>query len=197
MTTLWLVRHGQTDWNVEGRWQGHTDLPLNAVGREQTEILVESLANIHFDAIFSSDLDRAYETAYAVGKQHGIKVHIEERLREINLGEWEGLTGEEIQRLYPAEWQDREMFPLEARPPGGESMFELAVRIIPAVTDIARRYPSGRVLIVSHGVALAVIICHTQGLPLERSFDYIPENAVPVTIDWEGADLQEQNPGRR
>jgi broad specificity phosphatase PhoE len=196
MTTLWLARHGQTDWNVEGRWQGHTNLPLNALGRKQTELLVESMAEVHFDAIFSSDLDRAYETAYAVGRKQGIKVHIEERLREINLGEWEGLTREEIQKLYPAEWQDREMFPLEARPPGGESMFELAVRILPAMTDIARRYPSGHVLIVSHGLALAVVICYAQGQPLEQSPDYIPNNAEPVVIEWDVVDVRASNPER-
>lgn len=197
MTTFWLVRHGQTDWNVQGRWQGHTDPPLNELGRKQTQILAEGLANVHFDAIFSSDLDRAYETACAVGDRQGIKVRIEGRLREINLGEWEGLTREEIKHLYPAEWKDREQFPLEARPPGGESVLELAERIIPAVSDIARTYPSGRVLIVSHGLALGVIICHAQGLPLEQSFDSIPNNAVPVSIEWDMARRAEQSTSKR
>ncbi len=194
MTTFWLVRHGQTDWNVEGRWQGHADPPLNALGRKQTQILAEGLANVHFDAIFSSDLDRAYETACAVGDRQGIKVRIEARLREINLGEWEGLTREEIKKLYPAEWKDREMFPLEARVPGGESLFELATRIIPAASDIARLYPSGLVLIVSHGLALGVLICHAQGLPLDQSFENIPNNAVPVSIEWDVMGKTEQAP---
>jgi len=186
MTTIWLVRHGQTDWNVEGRWQGHADPPLNALGRKQTQILAEGLAHVHFDAIFSSDLDRAYQTACAVAERQvkRIEVQIEPRLREINLGEWEGLTNEEIRKRYPAEWKDRVMFPLQARPPGGESVLELAERIIPAVSDISRLYPSGLLLIVSHGLALATLICHARGQPLEQVFDDIPDNAVPVSIEW-------------
>jgi broad specificity phosphatase PhoE len=197
MTTLWLVRHGQTDWNVQGRWQGHADPPLNALGRKQTQILAEGLAHVSFDAIFSSDLDRAYETACAVARGQGVEVQIEARLREINLGEWEGLTREEIRKNYPAEWRDYEQFPSEARPPGGESILELAGRIIPAVSDICRMHPSGLVLIVSHGVALAALICHTQGVSLEQAFDYVPDNAVPLSIEWEVANLPEEDSGRR
>ncbi|MEW6406270.1 MAG: histidine phosphatase family protein, partial [Chloroflexota bacterium] len=171
MTTFWLVRHGQTDWNVQGRWQGHADPPLNALGVKQTQILGEGLAHVKFDAIFSSDLDRAYETACAVGNRQGLEVRIEARLREINLGEWEGVTQDEIKRRYPAEWRDRQLNPLEARAPGGESVLELAERVIPAAASISRLYPNGLVLLVSHGLALAVLICHAQGLPLEDAFD--------------------------
>jgi broad specificity phosphatase PhoE len=193
MTTFWLVRHGQTDWNVESRWQGHADPPLNSLGIKQTRILAEGLANVHFDAIFSSDLDRAYETACAVGDRQGGKVQIEARLREINLGEWEGLTSEEIRRRYPAEWQDRQLNPLEARAPGGESLLEMAERVIPAITDIARMHPNDLVLIVSHGLALAAVICHAQGRPLTEAFDTIPDNAVPISIEWDAAGLPERD----
>jgi broad specificity phosphatase PhoE len=195
MTTFWLARHGQTDWNVQGRWQGHADPPLNELGQKQTQILAQGLAHVRFDAIFTSDLDRAYETACAVAEKQGIKVQIEARLREINLGEWEGLTREEIQKLYPAEWEERMKFPLQARPPGGESVLELVERIIPAVTDIARLYPAGQVLIVSHGLALAVLICHSKRVPLEDVFESIPDNAVPMSIECETVDLPEQASG--
>jgi broad specificity phosphatase PhoE len=192
MTTLWLVRHGQTDWNVEGRWQGHADPPLNPLGVKQTRILAEGLTHIRFDAIFSSDLDRAYETACAVGDRQGIKVQIEARLREINLGEWEGLTSDEIRKRYPAEWQDRQLNPLKARAPGGESLLELAERVIPAITDIVRMHPNELVLVVSHGLALAVVVGHAQGQPLSEAFEMVPDNAAPLSNEWEAMDLPEQ-----
>src|SRR5579884_1391455 len=95
MTDLLLVRHGETDWNAEGRLQGHTDRPLSDFGRRQAKELAERLSGERVDAIYASDLARARETAEIVGERLGLPVVIDPDLREKNWGSWEGLTGDE------------------------------------------------------------------------------------------------------
>src|SRR5579864_7883681 len=104
MTVLLLARHGETDWNREHRWQGRADPPLNARGREQAAALAASLAQVPLGAIYSSDLARALETAELVGGALGVAVTSEPALREIDVGEWSGLTTAEIERTFPAGW---------------------------------------------------------------------------------------------
>ena len=99
MTTLLLVRHGETDWNAEGRLQGHTDTPLNDYGRRQARTLADELAGEPIDAVYSSDLARARETAEIVGGRLGLTVVVDPGLREKNWGSWEGLTPAERERV--------------------------------------------------------------------------------------------------
>lgn len=183
MTELWLVRHGQTDWNLEGRYQGHADIPLNATGMEQAYILAEKLDHQPFDAIFCSDLQRAKQTAQVLAEKTGLEVHVDARLREICQGEWEGKKLDEIKKSYnksPGERSD----PLEARAPGGESAMEVATRVRASIEDIVRLYPEGKILIVSHGFALATLICQARHYPLEDAYDHVPGNATPEVIQW-------------
>lgn len=183
MPQLYLVRHGQTDWNVEGRYQGQTDWPLNAVGRAQAQALAQQLAGIPFEAVYSSDLKRAWETAEILGAALGVAVQLDERLREINLGEWEGQRVAEIKTRYPAVWAARAQDPLHTRAPGGESAAELAVRVAQAADAVARAHPGGPVLVVSHGVALAALLCLARHSPLNL-YRAIPENSQAEVIDW-------------
>ena len=186
MTRLWLIRHGETDWNIEGRWQGQAPHapPLNAAGRAQSEALVEQLNSHVFDALYSSDLLRAAQTAAIVGARLGLRVQVEPRLREINQGEWEGMLGRDIARVYPAAWAARERDPASARPPSGESVVEVAARAWAAADAITRQHPGGAVLVVSHGLLLATLICRARGLPLRDAHSLIPANARPDIIDW-------------
>ena len=184
MTHLCLVRHAQTDWNLQGRWQGHSDIPLNLIGRKQSRALALDLADEHFDAVYSSDLRRARVTARIVACSHGLVVQLDPRLREINLGKWEGQLGDDVPAIYPREWTDRLSDPFHARPPGGESVFDLAQRGLPVFAELCDRHPVGSLLIVSHGLLLAVFLCHLRGLPLEESFNHIPPNATPLCMDW-------------
>jgi broad specificity phosphatase PhoE len=184
VTRLILVRHGQTDWNVQGRFQGQADPPLNETGRGQARALAELLAGSGFPAAYASDLQRARETAEIIAGRAGVPVSIDPRLREVNQGAWEGLVLSEIIARYPAEWSDRERDPLHCRAPGGESVAEVADRTWAAAGDIARRHPDGPVLIVSHGLALATLLCRGRGLPLETARQHIPPNAAPVEIEW-------------
>ncbi len=135
MTTLLLVRHGETDWNADGRLQGHTDRPLSDYGRWQARRLAEELADEELDAIYASDLARARETAEIVAEPLGLPVVLDPDLREKNWGNWEGLTSVE---------RDRVEFV-------GESTEEHADRMLRALRRIAGRHPGGRVLVVTHG----------------------------------------------
>ena len=139
MTTLLLVRHGETDWNAARRWQGHADVPLNARGLEQARTLAEQLMAEPVDAIYASDLSRARDTAAVVGERLGVSVVVDADLREIDVGPIEGLTAEEARGFDG--WQ-------------GEPREAHAVRVLRAVHRIAARHPGERVLVVTHGGSL-------------------------------------------
>src|SRR5512142_1067190 len=131
MTSLWLVRHGQTDWNLEGRYQGQSDVPLNATGLSQAAVFAASLDGQRFDALYSSDLARAYQTAEVIANKVGLPVQTDPRLREINQGEWQGRTLTEIKSIYIESAQAKRVTidPVTARAPGGESVCEVSQRM--------------------------------------------------------------------
>jgi broad specificity phosphatase PhoE len=181
---LHLVRHGQTDWNVEGRFQGQADPPLNATGLAQAEALAAALVLDRHQALYTSDLARARQTAAALAERTGLAARLEPRLREVHHGQWDGLLLAEIVGRFPDDWAERERLPETARPPGGETVREVAARVGAALDDIARRHPAGSVLVVSHGLALATALCRARGLPLGRAPELIPPHATLVTVEW-------------
>jgi broad specificity phosphatase PhoE len=148
VTTLLLVRHGETDWNAEGRLQGHTDRPLNDYGRRQAKELAERLAAEHVDAIYTSDLSRAKETAEIVGERLGLPVVVDADLREKNWGSWEGLTGDERRNVDYV----------------GESTEDHRERILRAVERIVERHPEQRIVVVTHGGSLRRIQAAVNGV---------------------------------
>lgn len=184
MTMLCLVRHGETDWNNEGRYQGQSDVPLNDNGRAQARALGEKLRDETIHAIYSSDLVRARETAQIVASVLHLPVKEDARLREINQGEWEGQQVEVIKARYADLWQSRSVNPANVRPPGGETVREVARRVYQALDDIAGACLGESVLIVSHGLALATAICRVRALPVGQAYRFIPENAEPVWVKW-------------
>jgi len=149
MTSLLFVRHGETDWNAEGRLQGHTDRPLNDDGRRQAEALADRLAGEDaVDAIYASDLSRARETAEIVGERLGLTVVIDPDLREKNWGNWEGLTGDERASVEFV----------------GESTEAHRERVLRAVRRIAERHPDQRIVVVTHGGSLRRIQAALNGV---------------------------------
>jgi broad specificity phosphatase PhoE len=163
MTTILLARHGETDWNVERRVQGHSDTPLNDTGRDQARALAEELAGEPIDAVYSSDLARAHETARIVAAERGLDLTAIRDLRERNFGTWEGLTDEEIYIRHPhardrswQEWGD------------AETRDEMADRVLGALHRIAESHPGRRVLVVSHGGPLRAVLRHCSIDGVER-----------------------------
>jgi len=185
MTQLCLVRHGQTDWNLEGRYQGQSDVPLNENGLAQAETLKETLNGKTFAAIYSSDLMRAQQTAEPIAKILNLPIQVEPRLREINQGEWEGVLVDDIKARYAEIWSKRTVDPANVRPPGGETVREVATRVYAALDDIVRLFPTGQLLIVSHGLSIATAICRDKGIPVGQAYTAIPDNVQPVWMDWQ------------
>jgi probable phosphoglycerate mutase len=149
MTTLTIARHGETDWNAEGRFQGHADPPLNARGRVQAAVLAARLAEEPpYAALYASDLRRAFETATILGRRVGLEPRPEAGLREIDVGNWSGMTREEIEAAWPgslARWATGE----DAHT--GETRPELAARVESTVLTLAARHRGQRLLLVAHG----------------------------------------------
>jgi broad specificity phosphatase PhoE len=186
MTTLVLIRHGQTDWNVEGRWQGQADPPLNETGREQARRAAEYQGQLGFTALYSSDLQRAMETAQIISAEMRLPVIPEPRLREINLGKWQGMLSADIQAQYPDEFRTWHESPLKAHPPDGEDIPKLAVRVLEAINEMIARHPKRRVGVVTHELPIAIVLCRSAGLGLEHLRDMIPENGTWSEVVLEG-----------
>lgn len=182
MREFFLIRHGETDWNLEGRYQGQSDIPLNGTGLLQARRVAESLEREGLKAIFSSDLERARQTAALLSEETGAKVIEDPRLREIHQGDWEGKLFSEIRKDYSEILQRRRRDPLGTAPPGGETVSQVRERVLAAMADILKRHPAEKVAIVSHGLALALIKVHFRNLPIESVWDHIPDNAVPERI---------------
>jgi broad specificity phosphatase PhoE len=176
MTRLILIRHGETDWNVEGRWQGQADVPLNARGRGQAAQLAHSLADIGISVIVSSDLSRATQTAEELARVTGLSIHIDPRLREIHQGEWQGQLISKIQAKYAEAYRQRQENPADVAPPGGETSAQVLGRALGAVEEIRLKYPNDTVAVVSHGYAIALLIAHYRRLPIEQAWELIPAN---------------------
>lgn len=159
-TTLLLLRHGETAWNLSGRWQGQAaDTPLTELGREQARIVASRLRVYPIRAIYSSDLLRAFETAQIVGQRLGLAPVAEPALRESDIGAWTGLTWREITERFPDEVAA--MYAgQEVRRGGGESYGELQTRLAAAAEGIAAQHPGQTVLLVSHGAALRSLVAH-------------------------------------
>ena len=187
MTTVVLIRHGQTDWNVEGRWQGQADPPLNDRGREQAHHAAQYQRRFGIAALYSSDLRRAMETAQIIGAEMRLPVIPQPRLREINLGKWQGMLSADIEAQYPDEFRRWHTLPLTARPPDGEDVPTLATRVLETVNEIIERHPRQRVGIVAHELPIAVVLCRSAGVGLEHLRDMIPGNGVWSEVVLKGA----------
>jgi broad specificity phosphatase PhoE len=163
--TVYLIRHGETEWNAIGRWQGHLDVPLSAAGRAQAARLARRLAGegTRFDALYSSDLSRAWETAIVLGGALGLPPAAAPALREIDLGRWSGKTRAEIAAAYPDEWrllQRDEDFPRG----GGESFAVFRQRVLGWLNRAAENHPGGRICAVTHGGCIRAVLLHALGL---------------------------------
>ena len=160
-TTFYLIRHGETDWNLHGRWQGHTDIPLNNDGRAQAHRLAARLRadRVRFDASYSSDLQRAWETAVVVGAALDLVPLPLPALREINVGSWSGLTGAEV-LAHDGENYARYKSGEDVARGGGERFLDLYTRVVAAVEQLADQQPGRTLALVTHGGPVRALIMH-------------------------------------
>lgn len=169
MLRLILARHGQTDWNAQHRYQGHAKVPLNETGLRQAAALGQRLAHKGIDAVYCSDLPRAWMTGQIVADACDLPLQAEPRLREMDFGEWQGRTHAEIheQRIgsIPGEHQE----PLSYAPPGGETLGQLAERIGALLQEARSMQQDKTILWVTHGGPLRTLFCMVLGLGLEKN----------------------------
>ena len=181
---IYLIRHGQTDWNLEGKIQGRHDVSLNETGSKQAELLAMGMDKRPVVQIFSSRQKRALETAQAVGRRQHVAVTVIDGLEEVEFGEWEGKTWDEISREYPEEFKDWCTEPAEIVPPGGESRPQIYRRIGNALKEILRR-SRGDIAIVSHGAALAYMVSIMLEKELGDHDEIIVKNASISTVEYD------------
>lgn len=183
-TQLFLVRHGETAWNAEARLQGQLDVPLSALGRQQAELLRARLEEERLDAACSSDLERCWETAVIALRGRDIHPTPDIGLREIDFGDWQGLTFADVEQRRPDDfrlWRDD---PVDAAPHGGESRRQLQSRIAATLTAIVARYEGQRVLVVTHGGALRAALCWLLDADLRSSWRIEVDNCGLSRVDF-------------
>ncbi len=199
MMRVLLIRHGETTWNRDGRWQGHSDVPLSPEGYEQAARLAEHLRIEYAEprairTIYSSDLQRASETARTVGEALGIEIVSDPQWREIDVGRWSGLLRADIERLYADDW--RRIAAGEDLPRGGGETFEgFSARIIRALNDLRSRHFGQTIAVVTHGGAVRAALLHVLGLPWSRLREVASVGNTAINeLLWDGAAWF---PGRR
>lgn len=164
MTTLVLIRHGETDWNVEGRYQGQANPPLNKIGFDQAYQLVGQLKNVGLDIVYASTLLRAAQTARIIAEKLELTLYFEPRLMEIHQGEWQTRLRSEIQTLFPDIFERWESQPWQVTPPGGEHLKQVQQRVYTALDDILAAHSQETIGIVSHRIPIALIKMRYQSL---------------------------------
>jgi broad specificity phosphatase PhoE len=167
---LLLARHGQTDLNIDERWQGRLDLPLNATGRAQAEALAQALP-AGIEVIVASPQRRACQTAEAVAAARGLGIEFDAAFRERDFGVFEGLTSEEARVQHPALWAANAAYRWDLCPPGAEATQAVVDRVAAGLAALAQRHAGRRVLLVSHGFVVRCLRYLIDGLPAEAFFE--------------------------
>ena len=164
MTSIYLVRHGQTAWNREEIFRGRTDVPLDETGLKQAELAGEYLKEVEIDAIYSSPLSRALETAEKIARFHNLKVQPLEGIVDMSFGNWEGHAHQEIKKNDSETYRRWREEPHLVRLPGGESLDDVRVRSMAALNEVSKKHSGKALVLVSHRVVNKVLICGILGL---------------------------------
>lgn len=180
-TRCCVVRHGETDWNVERRVQGHVDIPLNGKGRSQAATVARRLAGECFSAVYSSDLQRAWQTAEPTAKLHKLPIRLDPALRERNFGVLQSLTADEARTRYPEASLGRAERDPDYAFEGGESLVAFEKRSRDCLSEMARRHAGETILVVTHGGVLDIAYRQAMGRALGSRRDFALPNAG---INW-------------
>ena len=183
MGRLYLVRHGETEWNAQGRQQGHTDVALSDQGRQQAQAVARRLSGVTFDAAYSSDLSRARETAEIILGHRPTFLHSTDRLREYHKGVMEGLTVHEYKRRFPEEYQASLVKDLDFAPTGGETIRQTSSRLASFISDLKKQHQDETVLVVGHGGSLRSAVVAIMDLSLEANWKLVMGNCALSVFD--------------
>ena len=167
MVKVVFVRHGQTEWNVSGRYQGQSDVALSAAGIEQAEKLAANFPVEHIDAIYASDLIRARVTAETVAKRFGLGVNLEPAFRELSFGDWEGLTYEQIVASWPDAMENFLAHPDILDIPHGESFPEVQQRAMSRLQELIQKHEGQTIMVAAHGAVLRTMLTAALHMPLQ------------------------------
>lgn len=185
VTTVILVRHGQTDYNKQERYQGFLDIPLNENGLAQADQLAASLKDVPIDVFIASPLKRAYVTTEKCAKAKGMEIsYTDERLKEINYGKWAGHSKKEIAKTDPKASKLWNKTPWKVRPPEGESLAELSARYRAALDDAVQRYPGKTIFIGAHSKGNMALLCNVLGISLEHYPQFEQDNTCVNVLKY-------------
>ena len=168
MTRIFLIRHGETEWNKEKRLQGNSNVNLAPEGIHKAKLLAEKAPFPYIDAIYSSDLSRAVSTAEILAERFGLPVNQVPELRETNFGDWEGRSIRELATEYPEDFGKFFTDPERCHPPHGETFLHSQVRVINALYRIIADHDEQNVIIVTHGAVIRLIICAALQIPIHK-----------------------------
>jgi len=189
MTEFVFIRHGETDWNRQQRFQGQIDVPLNAAGQAQAERLAARLAATPADLLYTSDLQRARQTAAPLAQAWGLQAQPLPALREQGFGILEGVELAAVPSLHPDLWAQWLVHQADFALPGGESLRQFHDRVIAGVHELADRHRGASVAVVTHGGVLDMLWRHAKGLPLDGRRDCAIPNTGINRVRWHGGQL--------
>lgn len=194
MKTLYIVRHGETEWNKIGRYQGITNVPLNENGIAQAKACGNALKDIHFDRILSSDLSRALVTAETIRGNRQLEIKTDERLREINFGDWEKLLFTEIEERWPGLIDQMYRRPDIVKVPNGESFQEVQDRAWSAVSDFLNENNEDEtILITCHGGTIRTILCKLLDISISHCWNFSQGNTAINRVFYNGMGESDHN----
>ena len=194
MKTLYIVRHGETEWNKIGRYQGITNVPLNENGIAQAKACGNALKNVHFDRILSSDLSRALVTAETIRGNRQLEIKTDERLRQINFGDWEKLLFTEIEERWPGLIDQMYRRPDIVKVPNGESFQEVQDRAWSAVSDFLNENNEDEtILITCHGGTIRTILCKLLDISISHCWNFSQGNTAINRVFYNGMGESDHN----
>lgn len=195
MTTIYLTRHGQTEWNLEKRLQGHGNSPLTEFGINRAKELSDRIKGIDIDIIYTSPIERAYKTAFIVKGDKDIEVKVHEGLKEMNFGDYEGKITEEVMKENPG-WDISAIMKgnLEMRAPNGETLGEVRERVNSAMREIIKENEGKNILIVGHGITLKAIMAFFNDQEVNNEV-MGQATLTKVIVDGENFDIEFKNDG--
>jgi alpha-ribazole phosphatase len=183
-TRIHLIRHGQVVGHDQKRYNGQTDVALTDLGIEQYHQLKERLADTRISACYTSDLTRCVTGAHIICEQFGIEPVRRHELRELNIGVWEGMVWQEIQKTWPDEWQARLADLVHYRVPQGENLLDVEARVMPVIREIIDRHHGQELLVVGHGGVNRIVLLNAIGAPLAGMFNIEQNYGCYNIIDY-------------